>query len=288
MVLDDIGDPADLSGLWPPADPCGFTLATTRRKDAALTGEGRRLLEVGLFTPGQALAYLTRGLAAHARTEPAGQLAALADDLGHLPLALSQAAAYLIDTGVSCAAYRALLADRTRTLADVAPDALPDDQPHTVAAAWSLSVDRADTLRPPGLARPLLQLTALLDPNGIPPAVLTGPPALTHLGRTTGHDDVTPDDVHLALAALRRLSLTEHTPNTPQQGVQVHQLIQRAVRDTLTPAETRHLARTAADALLAAWPQANSGQGIASHLRPAPAAYNYQNAGLLMWDGRRR
>ncbi|MFD5543147.1 hypothetical protein ACFWIJ_36360 [Streptomyces sp. NPDC127079] len=41
VVLDDIGDPGDVKGLWPPASPSGFTLATTRRRDTALTGNGR-------------------------------------------------------------------------------------------------------------------------------------------------------------------------------------------------------------------------------------------------------
>jgi hypothetical protein len=179
VVLDDIADPVDLSGWWPPASPHGRTLATTRRKDAALTGGGRRLIEIGLFTEAQALAYLTSALADHGRIEPEEQLIALADDLGQLPLALSQAAAYLIDAGISCRAYRDLLADRTRSLADAAPDVLPDDQTHTVAAAWSLSLDRADILRPAGLARPALQLASTMDPNGIPEHVLTSQPSIT-------------------------------------------------------------------------------------------------------------
>jgi len=32
VVLDDIADPVDLGGLWPPASPHGRTLATTRRR----------------------------------------------------------------------------------------------------------------------------------------------------------------------------------------------------------------------------------------------------------------
>ncbi|MFF5475436.1 FxSxx-COOH system tetratricopeptide repeat protein [Streptomyces achromogenes] len=273
VVLDDIGDPADLHGLWPPASPHGRTVATTRRKDAALTGQGRRLIEIGLFTKAQALAYLTNALAGHGRSEPGNDLAALANDLGYLPLALSQTVAYLIDTGITSRAYRALLADRTRTLADTAPDTLPDDQTYTVAAAWSLSIDRADTLRPPGLARPVLQLAAFLDPNGIPDTVLTSPPALAHLtdqhtATTPGATGpVNPEQVALALSALRRLSLIEHTPTTPHQAVRVHQLIQHAVRDTLTPDQHHHLARTAADALLAAWPDNEYGTVLAQVLR---------------------
>lgn len=46
VVLDDVDDPADVRGLWPPAGHLGRTLVTTRRRDAALTGAGRRLIEV--------------------------------------------------------------------------------------------------------------------------------------------------------------------------------------------------------------------------------------------------
>ncbi|MDX6346700.1 MAG: hypothetical protein QOF84_1490 [Streptomyces sp.] len=84
-MLDDVTDPADLHGLWPAASPYGRTLVTTRRRDAALTGDGRRMIEVGLFTPGEATAYLTAALAARDRTEPDDQLAALALKLGYLP-----------------------------------------------------------------------------------------------------------------------------------------------------------------------------------------------------------
>ncbi|MFJ2954369.1 FxSxx-COOH system tetratricopeptide repeat protein [Streptomyces sp. NPDC087270] len=276
VVLDDVADPDDLRGLWPPDSPYGHTLVTTRRRDAALTGAGRHLVPVGLFTPDEAVTYLAASLHAHHRTEAADRLAALARDLGHLPLALSQAAAYLVDSGDDVAAYREQLADRATTLADAAPDRLPDDQPVALAAAWSLSVDRADTLRPVGLARPMLRLTALLDPNGIPETVLTSDPARTHLAahRTpTGQDPagepdpVTPREATLALRALHRLSLIDHTPGTPHQAVRVHQLVQRAVRDTLTLGQHDHLARAAADALLAAWPDNEYGTALAQALR---------------------
>ncbi|MET7887803.1 tetratricopeptide repeat protein [Streptomyces avermitilis] len=272
VVLDDVADPADLRGLWPSASPHGRTLVTTRRRDAALTGDGRRLIEVGLFAPAESLAYLTTGLAARDRTEPDQQLAALADDLGHLPIALSQAAAYLIDTGLSCADYRALLADRATKLKDATPDALPDGQTHTTAAVWAMSIDRADTLRPAGLARPLLQLAAFLDANGIPDTVLTSPPALAHLtdhAAAAGDDrgQVTPEQARLALRALYKLSLIDHTPETPHQAVRVHQLIQRATRDTLTPAQHDQTAHSAADALTAAWPDIESDTTLTQALR---------------------
>ncbi|MFD7835314.1 tetratricopeptide repeat protein [Streptomyces sp. NPDC059761] len=277
LVLDDVADPSDLRGLWPPASPHGRVLVTTRRRDAALAGNGRRLMEVDLFTPAEAVAYLSEMMATHGRTEPDDQLAALAADLGNLPLALAQAAVYLADSGMTVAAYRALLTDSATALADAAPDTLPDDQKYTVAAALTLSLDRADTLRPVGLARPLLRAAAFLDPNGIPDALLTSAPFLKHLsahrtcpGTTDGPPtplSVTAGAAVAALRALHRLHLVEHTPDTPYQAVRVHQLIQRAVCETLTCDQRDALARTAADALTEVWPAVERDTNLAQALR---------------------
>ncbi|MEV7420981.1 tetratricopeptide repeat protein, partial [Streptomyces sp. NPDC089919] len=285
--MDDIADPADLiahpgSGqrfsLWPPASPHGRVLLTTRCRDAALFGEGRRRIDVGLFTPEESLAYLTSALAAQDRIEPAGELAALADDLGHLPLALAQAVAYLIDAGETAADYRQLLADRTTTLHRLAPATLPDEQATALAAAWSLSIDRADTLQPAGLARPMLQLAAFLDPNGIPQNVLTSETARAYLTthRTNSGDSpqtsVSSTDAVRALRALHRLCLIDHQPTNPDQAVHIHQLIQHATRDTLTPDQHHQSARTAASALRDAWPVIERDTDVAQALRANTSA----------------
>lgn len=298
IVLDDIADPGDLNAtsedpdsrhsLWPPASPHGRTLATTRRRDAALTRNARPPIKVGLFTPDEAATYLTTSLAAHSRNEPADYLATLARDLGRLPLALSQATAYIIDAAIpvdcvpcphdegECPSYRALLADRVTALVDLAPDVLPDEQGVALAAAWSLSIERADRLRPVGLARPMLQLAALLDANGIPQDVLTGEAARGHLAAHRIATSPCPaeepalvsrQDTVRALRALDRLSLIAHTSDTPHKTVRVHQLIQRATRDTLTPDQRVHHARTAADALRAAWPETEHDSTLAQVLR---------------------
>ncbi|MFJ3795387.1 tetratricopeptide repeat protein [Streptomyces sp. NPDC090088] len=282
VVLDDVADPGDLDRLWPPPHPHGRTLVTTRRRDAALIGAGRPRIDVGTFTHDEATAYLVAVLGdSGAPAEPA-RCAALARDLGCLPLALSQAAAYLVDAGQGIDDYRALLADRTRTLVDAAPDSLPDGQ-KAVAAAWSLSLERADRLRPVGLARPMLCVAGMLDPNGIPQKVLTSGPALEYLARTRARTqpDGAPDthapaggfaaptarDAALALRAAHRLSLLDHMPDDHVKTVRVHQLVQRTTRDSL-PAEARgHLARVAADALMDAWPESELDTPFAQALR---------------------
>lgn len=54
VVLDDVADPGDLKGLWPPAVEHGRTVLTTRRRDAALAGGDRKVVQVGTFTPEEA------------------------------------------------------------------------------------------------------------------------------------------------------------------------------------------------------------------------------------------
>ncbi|WP_159064213.1 FxSxx-COOH system tetratricopeptide repeat protein [Streptomyces canus] len=262
VVLDDLADPADIRDLWPPRSPHGRTLITTRRRDATLTGHGCRMVPVGLFTAEEATSYLTTALAAHSRDEPIDQLVALANTLGHLPLALSQAVAYLVDSGLTCANYRDLLMERSCQLTDVLPDpsGLPDDQTSTVAAAWSLSLERADRLPPVGLARPMLELCAMLDPNGIPASVLFSQPSLAHLAQPgalgqTHVTEVSARDANQVLRALHRLSLIDHSLGSTHQAVRIHQLVQRALRDFLPAGQRDRLARTAADALIAAWPE---------------------------------
>ncbi|MDX3697545.1 tetratricopeptide repeat protein [Streptomyces europaeiscabiei] len=284
IILDDVSDPADLRGLWPPTSPYGHSLATTRRREAALAGHGRHVIGVGLFTEAEAVAHLAASLAAHDRHEPTDQLAALASDLGNLPLALSQATAYLVDAGLDCSAYRGLLADRAKTLTQLMPEtgALPDDQDVALSAAWSLSIERADRLHPVGLARPMLQLAAMLDPNGIPGSVLSSSPAVAHLAehcaRTAGTDgrshQIRPEDAVLALRVLHRLSLIKHTPATENQAVRIHQLIQRATRESLPSDQHDDLARTAGDALVAAWPEVERDSAHAQILRANTEALN--------------
>lgn len=125
-------------------------LVTTRRRDAALAAPGRRVTDVGLFIPDEACGYLRGRLGGD--PERLDEAESLAVDLGHLPLALAQAAAYLIDRGLTRAGYRRRFAERRRKLAELVPEteALPDDQRATIAVTWSLSVEAADRLIPAG------------------------------------------------------------------------------------------------------------------------------------------
>ncbi|MEU9740167.1 tetratricopeptide repeat protein [Micromonospora chersina] len=279
VVLDDLADPNDLRGLWPPTAPSGRTIVTTRRRDTALVA-GRRVVDVGLFTPAESVAYLEAKLGADpARLHEAAELA---DDLGHLPLALAQAAAYILDRRtMTCAGYRRRLADQARKLPELIPNALPDQQSGSVAAIWSMSIERADEFPPAGLARPVLEMAALLDPNGIPTDVFTSAAVLDHLTVRYGGRQVDSDDVSDALDNLERLNLATHDP--ANRTVRVHGLLQRVVREATTTAHSTVMATTAADALVEIWPNRDRDRELGQVLRANTAALNL-HAGPLLWD----
>jgi hypothetical protein len=119
----------------------------------------------------------------------------------------------------------------------------------------------------------------MLDANGIPQPVLTGETARAYLAahRTAGDPTSAPapvsaSDAVRALRAPDRLSLIDHQPDTPHQAVRIHQLIQRATRDTHTPHQNDQAARTAADALVAVWPEIERDTDLAQALRANAAA----------------
>ncbi|MEV0088703.1 tetratricopeptide repeat protein, partial [Saccharopolyspora sp. NPDC050642] len=280
IILDDLQNPRDLNGLWPPET--GHTVVTTRRRGESAF-DGRHVIDVGLFGAQEALNYLRAKLGARGRTAEAAELA---QDLGFLPLALAQAAAYIAMRNITCAEYRRRLADETRRLADVVPDhdGLPDEHRTTVAATWSLSIDAANQLSPAGLARPLLELASILDPNGIPPGVFTAPPVLQHLSAITSADTVRAEHVWDALWNLHRLSLATRDIRSGRHGLRVHALVQRATREDLSGHHTlAELTQFAADALVHIWPGDDAGAAFEQVLRDNAANLGY-HGGQHLWS----
>ncbi|MEU4743137.1 tetratricopeptide repeat protein [Actinosynnema sp. NPDC023658] len=285
VVLDDVRDPADLLDLWPPRTAFGRVVVTTRRRDAALRGEGRRMVEVGLFTPDESAAYLKAKLADRDGWQSGAR--ELAAALGHLPLALAQAATYLLDRRLTCAEYVRRFEDRRRELRALLPEpgSLPDQHRDTVAATWALSVAQADRLEPAGLAAPLLEVMALLDPNGIPVGALTAPAVLFHLKAVTGAE-VGAEQARDALMCLDRLSLIAFDPTNVHAEVTVHALVQRAVRDRYTEERARLLPTVAADALLQVWPSIEADTALVQSLRANAAAVHAAAETELWREGR--
>jgi hypothetical protein len=286
VVLDDLADPTDLKGLWP-TGPSGRTVVTTRRRDTVLSDRGRRLIDIGLYTAAEALAYLEdklRRSSGEVRAEAAG----LAADLGYLPLALAQAATFIHDRGETCAGYRRRLDDRRRRLSDILPeDALADDYRSTVAATWSISVDRADKLPPVGLARPLLQLISTLDPNGLPLDIVTSSRARAFIVEqrassvSDGPAAMDEKDYGDALSNLHRLNLISLDRTGGARAIRTHALVQRATMECLSTDAVSTTVRAAADALAQVWPDIERDTELGRVLRNCAASLRERHDEVL-------
>ena len=204
-----------------------------------------QMLDVPVLDPEVAAGFLVN------RTGDVDRQAALelADELGGLPLALEQAAAYSQVTGETLAGYLASFRQRRPEMLSRGEATGYDS---TVAATWSLAFGQLDQSAPG--AAGLLRLLACCAPEAIPLRLL--------LQSRSGladrlRDEVAPLLVPLledplavsdAIAALRRYSLV----STPTAGsVSVHRLVQ-AVTLGQMPADLASQWRQAAAALIEA------------------------------------
>jgi tetratricopeptide (TPR) repeat protein len=276
VVLDDLADLADLEGLWPHGQ-AGLVVVTTRLPAMAVGANGRKILQVGAFSQREALSYLTARL----YEEPGMRAGALdlAMDLGCLPLCLAQASAVVADSASDCRVYRAQLTDRTRQMS------VTEAGRYTAAvtATWSLSLDRAEYGAPPGMARNALAFVALLDPGGIPAAVLTSQAACDFIcgRRATG----TPDDegqVRGVLDSLARVGLVTIDPGSASRTVRMHRLVQATIQQVMPPSIMEQTTAAAASALQQAWPEHDLDQLAAQALRGCAASL-HRAAGDLLW-----
>lgn len=273
VVLDGLNAPSALRGLWPPESKSGKVLVTTRRRDAALSGTRWCRIPVGLFKANESVRYLTDKLRAGGRAVDRKELRYLAEDLDHLPLALAQSAAYLVDSGLDCFQYREALTDRRRSLQELLPDAesLPDDHNDIVTATWSLSVEQANSLVPNGLARPILKIAAVLNPDGCPRRVFTTSTVRKYVetcNDDAGDQPITEAHIKATLRNLHKLSLIDDDASAAADAeVRMHALVQRAVAESLTDETYGQVVQVAADSLLELWPNGRVQSDLVHALR---------------------
>ncbi|WP_405991840.1 tetratricopeptide repeat protein [Streptomyces sp. NBC_00986] len=137
---------------------------------------------------------------------------ALADELGHLPLALEQAGAFIAQREVSISAYRAMLEQYPARAAAAAPGGF--DPARTVARIWRITLDVLEGQDPRAVE--ILRIAAWYAPTGIPRSLF---------------EPLAEDPVDLAqlLGLLADYSMI----TLDRTGVGIHRLIQMVAR---TPA----------------------------------------------------
>jgi tetratricopeptide (TPR) repeat protein len=216
LIFDNADAVADItpwcpSAPQPPGVP-GHVIVTTRRGGFSSLGP---VLDLDVVDLPDAVALL-RVRAPGLDQDTAEQIAG---ELGRLPLALDQAAAYLDRSRMPGPDYLALLRDRA---ADLHGRGQVAGRAETIATLWDISLNRISRDSPAAVQ--LLDICAYLAPEPIP------------LGMFTGHAGLLPDP--LATACADQLALTETVTalvdyslatRTPA-GIQFHRLVQSAAR----------------------------------------------------------
>jgi hypothetical protein len=240
LVFDNAAGHAALRGVLPPAGH-GHVIVTSQNPH----WPAGQAVEVPVLDVEVAAEFLVNRTGAADKSAARG----LAGELGGLPLALEQAAAYVAVTGLSLAEYLGRIREQRAAL-------LARGEPlgygKTVATTWSLAFGRLEQSAAPAVG--LLRLLACCAPEAVPLAMLLQPrPGLAgELGAEVAPvlvpllDD--PLGVSDAIAALRRYSLV--TP-AADGSVSVHRLVQTVTADQM-PAGLAGQWRQAAAALIGA------------------------------------
>ena len=238
LVFDNAPDRASVAPFVPPAGP-GRVLITSRNQ---IWPPGQTL-DVPVLDAQAAAGFL---VSRTGDTDPRAALE-LAGELGGLPLALEQAAAYVQASGASLAGYLASFRQRR---ADVLGRGEPIGYSETVATTWRLAFEDLEQAAPG--AAGVLRLLAFCAPEAIPLRLLLQPrPGLAgRLGEEVApvlapllEDPLAAGD---AIAALRRYSLV--TP-AGDGSVSVHRLVQAVTADQM-PAELARAWQLATTALI--------------------------------------
>ena len=227
LLFDNAEDQESVRAFLPPVGN-GQVLITSQ---SALWPSGQAV-EVPVLEAQVAAGFLTARTGDHDEQSAA----LLAVELGGLPLALEQAAAYVQATGISLVRYLALFRQ-------CRPDLLARGQPtgynKTVATTWALALTQLQHDTPQALD--LLRLLAFYAPEPVPLTLLLQP-------WISPGDEVTAND---AIAALRRYSLITFAG---EGMVQVHRLVQAVTQDHMSTDIANKWKRGAADLVEAAIP----------------------------------
>ena len=217
LIFDNGDNPADISG-WLPGGG-GHVIISSRGKDWTETAA---LVEVDVLARSEAVAILqnrVKGL----DDRDADLLAA---ELGDLPLAVAQAAGFMIQTGVSARDYRALLRANAGQLLSHKP---PGSYPRSLAAATGLVLEQLAA--EDQAAAELASLCAFLAPTPIPARLFTS--AAQELPSELAVRAANLMDWVNTYGKLGRRSLAR----VDHRGLQLHRLTQAILRDRLSPRE---------------------------------------------------
>ena len=260
LVLDNADDLRLLAPHFP-RHHNGSLLLTTRAKNTVHWASGLEIHKLarkegallllryaGVLSPAQSL------LDALAPTRQAAL--ELSGELDGLPLALSQAGAYLAETGLSLTEYLAKYRRQGIELLDQSPD-----QRHApVAITFRLALEQIARNRFTGLAAAnVVRLCAFLAPDAIPETILTSfcsprsaPPASAQKTLPDETSAQEREDYAEVRAAVCRYSLLSR--DAQANTLSIHRLVQKVIQDALEAEAVREWKERAVCAVSQATP----------------------------------
>ena len=267
LVFDNATNPLDLQKYIPASRPDGHVIITARQPNwpSHIVADG---IEVPPFTDAESVSFLRRtvpslaegnGLAAAEDERRVSEARQLATTLGHLPIAVEHAAAYLAETGQNVEEYLARFLENAHQLLSEQPT--DSELPAPVSGTWAMSITllTAD-------AEHLFNLCSFFSPEPIAtrlflqPAVgIDNPPGLAELLSS-------PQRFRAAATQLHRLSLAR--VDGARDLIQVHRVVQAVTKGRLRldRIEVFRTYRAAADTLLANSNPGTPDQGSSDHV----------------------
>jgi hypothetical protein len=224
LIFDNADEPGDLTSYFPGGP--GHVLVTSRNTAWSQVAQS---VVVDVFERPESVEHLRRWVPSLSE----GDATLVAEALGDLPLAIEQAGAWLATTGMAVADYVGRLETQFTQLLELGQ---PSDYPVPVAATWRLSFERLRQ-QSPAAAR-LLELCAFFAPEPISLSLLNSTEMIRSL---LPYDPRLTEPVVLGqlIRDISRFSLAKVDPG---RSIQVHRLIQAAIRSQMPSQEKQEAA----------------------------------------------
>lgn len=249
LILDNVANRRDISTFVPQRGK-GDLLLTSRETVFQELGIARALDAVEL-DPDEALRFLAVRVGRdELETAERAAAVALAGELGNLPLALEQAAAYITENDARFDDYLRAFRTRRVSLLEKASGLMSRD---TVAVTWAANFEAVG--RDSQAAADVLRLSAFLAPEAIPFEIFELGASV--LGPSIASALCDADAIATAelLRPLARYSLIKS--DLRSRNFSVHRLVQEIVRSGIDPSVRTTYIERAVSAIEAAFPETN-------------------------------